>query len=358
MGRVSELGAQPLYDQLRPTDKEKFMQRSPLQVEEFQRIEKSVRFSTEETPDRGNTKELDAFEQAIEPYQKLLEPESPTPNWLQRTFDNVRRAISDRPHRRFRALKTQQDVQEFFYQNSLGEKNHQPFNPAYLVESTGTSRIAKLISFRCPAIALRQAGLWNLNADQLAKQGLVIQDLRNYRRYPEDLPELFGNINSLANAGFSQNNFDAMLWTLDDIAKAYNTDPVQLSAYFGMNLRSLIAAGVAHEELPKYNITMEHIMQDVKPFEILFALKMDPVQLNRLFKFNPAHVYHPTSKEPLLSTLHFDVLHTYANWNDTKLKQIGFTDEQIKELGAVQEMTIETLKAAVTKVVRQKAGRY
>lgn len=333
--RLAELSKGPVYPSLH---KDTYAARSPLQIEEFQRIEDNAK------PE--GTKELEHFESVILPFEQHLAPVFMRKNWLQRCIDDVRTRFSERPHRRFVALRTDRDVQQFFYQNSLGERQQKPFNPQFLVDREA-SRLAKLISYSAPAPVLRQAGLRNLSARQLAEHGLVMQDLRNYHRSPEDLAALFHNLTHLEAAGFSRFNFDSTLWTLADVASAYQQGQEEVANHFVLTVRDLIAAGVPAQDLPKFGARMEHIMQDSHPFEILLALKMDPVQLQQAFGFHPGHILNAETETSVLSSVHFDMLNTFANWNDQNLEQVGFTAKQMRQMKVVPELTTDSILRAV-----------
>jgi hypothetical protein len=335
--RIAELTAGPVYESLHS---DTYKARSPLQVEEFKRIETAV------NPQPQDTRALQAFEAALVPYEDHLAPVQVHYNWLHSLVDSIRTKFKERPHRRFVALRTDKDVQQFFFQNSLGERREQPFNPQFLVDRE-SSRIAKLISYSAPAPVLKQAGLWNLTAKQLAEHGLVVQDLRNYRRPASELPELFDDLVRLEAAGFSRHNFDAVLWSLQDVAAAYYAPLLRVANHFTMTVRDLLAANVAPADLPALNVRMEHIMQDHQPFELLLALRMNPIELQQLFGLHPGHLLHPETQECLLSSLHFDFLHTYAGWNDENLRTVGFTDAQMRKMKVVPELSTDSIMKAI-----------
>jgi hypothetical protein len=241
-------------------------------------------------------------------------------------------------------LRTANDVQEFFQQNSLNAKNPVPFNPNFTIEKN--SRIAKLVAYSSPAHLLKQAGLHNLNAEKLAENGIVLQDLRNYRRYASDLPIFFQTIHHLVAAGFTRFHFDSRLWSLKEVAAAYVLDPVPIAGTFGMTTRDLLAADVKPQDLKKYNVKMTNIMADSKPFELLFALRMTPLQLQKEFGFQPAHLFDGEGN-PRLSSTQVDILHTFCNWTEPELRKMGFNDEQVQTLKIAPQLNLESIKRAV-----------
>jgi hypothetical protein len=337
MDTISHLSSKSMYEDLRQMPKNPF--KREYRPEDFAKPEEvDEPMVVEETP------ELLEFERGIQPFEELLAPVASKKNWLSEKIDTLRRKFRERPRRRFVALRTANDVQEFFQQNSLGTKNVQPFNPGFTIEKN--TRIAKLIAYSSPAHLLKNAGLYNLNSEKLAENGVVLQDLRNYRRYPSDLPTLFEDIHRLHDAGFTRFHFDSCLWTLHDIAKAYGISAPSVAGYFGMTVRDLIAADVKPQELPKFNVKMANIMADPKPFELLFALRMNPIQLQKAFGFQPAHLFNADG-EPLLPSIQIDILHTFANWSDADMRRVGFTNEQLESLCVPPQLNLENIKQAI-----------
>lgn len=335
---IAKLSSQSLYEDLHH-DPAKHHQKSILEREEYERIKANAESGVvEETP------ELEQFEQTIAPFEELLAPAVSKKNWLSEKIDAIRKQWGERPHRRFVALRTANDVQEFFQHNSIATKSPQPFNPNFTIERN--TRIAKLVAYSAPPHLLKQAGLNNLNSEKLAENGVVLQDLRNYRRYPEDLPVFFHSINNLRDAGFTRFHFDSRLWTLHDIAKAYGLDPVAVSGYFGMTVRDLLAADVKPLELAGFGVRMPQIMADNKPFELLFAIRMSPTQLQSNFGFQPSHLFNENN-EAKLATTQIDILHTFANWTDADLRKVGFIDAQLKQLCIAPQLSLESIKRAV-----------
>jgi hypothetical protein len=339
METITNLSSKSLYGELHH-DPKQHIQRSILEREEFARI----KAETEAPVAPAETPELQAFEETIEPYEELLAPVCSKKNWLSKKIDQFRTWRRERPKRRAVSLRTANDVQEFFYQNSMGNKAMTPFNPNFVIEKK--TRIAKLISYSAPPHILQQAGLHNLSAQKLAENGVVMQDLRNYRRYAEDLPVFFQSIHQLVAAGFTRFHFDARLWTLNDIAKAYGLDPLAVAAYFGMTVRDLLAADVKPTELPNFNVKMQNIMADSRPFELLFALRMNPIQLQQAFEFQPQHLFNSEDR-PRLTTEQLDILCTFTDWNHANLAKVGFNIEQLSQLCVPPELSEESILRVV-----------
>lgn len=257
-------------------DAEYYTEKPQSVQEEIRRIEGTI------SSDADRSK-ADEFEEKLSNYDSILLETPPNDNWFRRWVKDTRRKISERPKRRLVTLRNEDDVSAFFHKNNIEPTSKLPFNPSYI--SSQTSELCRFVKFSAPADVLKSAGLHNLNAEQLAQRGLVLHDLRIAQYAPRDLAVCFDTIQTLEAAGFTRDNFDARLWTLKAISKAYNKQRLEIANYFGMGIVQLLAAGVNPKNMVHYGVSCEQIINTDKAFNILLSLRLPLIELRNEYKF-------------------------------------------------------------------------
>lgn len=256
---------------------------------------------------------------------------------LSRMWNDFQLWRQSRPKRRYVEIKTPVQLQKLLHDVRNEDADVLPFSPTYIVEKTG--QLANLLTHFASSELLVRAGLRNLNSDQLAEHGILISNLRTYHRSPAEMAKFFTTFESLLNAGFTKLQFDSRLWTLHSFAKAYKMEPVLMSHMCNMDVRDLLYAGVKPQELPGFGVTAERIQADKNPFEIFFALRLSPRELQEQFGFQPNHLF--VGKRAMMNNIQLCILTHTCDWTISNLRGIGVSEAQFQTLGMRPKLALE-----------------
>jgi hypothetical protein len=91
---------------------------------------------------------------------------------------------------------------------------------------------------------------------------------------------------------------------------------------------------------------MQHIMADAKPFELLFSMRMNPMQLQQAFGLQSAHLFN-ADDDCRLSTEQMDILCTFADWNHAMLSKVGFTKEYLEKMCVAPQLDLESIRRVI-----------
>ena len=251
-----------------------------------------------------------------------------------------------RPRRRYIEIRNRQEAEEFYYRRHVGTEIP-VFNPQARVDKT--SPIGRALAFSQPVRYLQNEGLQGLTAKELLQYNLSMVDFRNYRRTADDLHALWPTLEQLQAAGFKACNFDARLWSLENICRAYKTHPADVCQFFQVGLRDAIAAGTPVDCLSQLGFTSEHIFQDPNCFEVLVALHMTPEQLREHFNLDSAQLSNPDNH---LERVHFTALAVLCNWKSQSLRNIGMSEQDVRALMTDSRETVKSvLRASLHRAV-------
>lgn len=265
--------------------------------------------------DEDTLRDIDDVERKIAPRE---------PPALIRTFKRLASRFHIRPRRKYIEIRNREDAEAFYYRRNVGTEIP-VFNPQARVDKN--SPIGRLLAYSQPVSYLRAEGLFRLDAAQLADLNLSIVDFRNYRRSAQDLHALWPSLEDLKNAGFKACNFDARLWSMEQICTAYNAQPIDVCRTFDCSLRDAIAAGVPNAYLPLLGFSSEHIFADPNCFELLVALRMTPVELREHFNLDPQQL---ANADTGMQRIHFAALTVLCGWYPSHLRSIGMAEESVR----------------------------
>jgi hypothetical protein len=303
------------------------------------------KYSTRPLPEVEQEKEEIAQDDAVQEFTQnmreldnaILKIPIKKPSILSRMWEDFRLWRESRPKRRYVEVKTPMQLQKLLHDVRNENADVLPFTPAYIVEKTG--QLANLLTHFASSEILIRAGLRNLNADQLAEQGILISNLRTYHRTPAEMAKFFTTFERLLNAGFNKLQFDSRLWTLGAFAKAYKMEPVLMGHMCNMEVRDLLYAGVSPLDLPAFGITAERIQTDKNPFEIFYALRLSPEQLQQHFAFQPNHLF--VGKKVLMNNIQLCILTHSCQWTISNLRAIGVDEGQLQVLGMRPKLKLD-----------------
>lgn len=285
---------------------------------------------------------LQEFQRNMSQLDAIIQPNpEKAPTWLGQKLRDFQTWRQAQPRRRYVAIRTAGDLQHLLHDTRHDAASTPPFSPSYMLKNT--SQLAHLVSHFAGVNELIRAGLQGLDSQGLADVGLHIFNLRTYHRSPSDLVEFFTNIEGLCAAGFTKAHFDSRFWSLSEISNAFKQEPVLMAKFFGMGPRDLLFAGVAPTQLRDYNVNAEALITDRSPFELFYALGMEPKDLQEHFNLQPDHLC-PAEGPPLLSQVHLCLLTWKLNWTQTRLLEFGCTQNQLRKLGMLPALKMNINK--------------
>lgn len=286
--------------------------------------------STTDTPPPPPLQQLNEdIQHAIDNLTLAPPVEKPKPSLLSQLLVDFNLWRKTRPRKKYIEIRTESDLVKLLHGIRNENADQLPFSPTFILEKK--TQLSQLISMFAPTDVLIRAGFQNLTAEQLADHGLTISNLRCYQRSPTDMAKLYTTFEHLLATGFNHLHFDSRLWSLESFAAAFKIDPPLMAHMCQLNARDLMYAGVAPENLPRYGITGEHIRDDPHPFELYYAINMNPFQLRTTFKFNISNLFK--NDAPIMNTTQICILWHRCKWNKENLFRIGATKQDLRQLG-------------------------
>jgi hypothetical protein len=288
--------------------------------------------------DKAADDALREFQQNMAELDATIQPKpEKAPSWIGQKLRDFQGWRQSQPRRRYVTIRTAGDLQHLLHDTRLDAASTPPFSPSYLLQNT--SQLTHLVSHFAGTNELVRAGLQGLDAQGLASVGLQIFNLRTYHRTPADLVEFFTNVEGLCAAGFTKVHFDSRFWSLAGISAAFKQEPIFMGKFFGMTPRDLLFAGVEPRQLREHGVTADALFMDRAPFELFYALGMEPAELKEHFGMQPHHLC-PDEGPPLLSQVQLCLLTWKHNWTQPRLLQFGCTQGQLRKLGMLPTVKV------------------
>jgi hypothetical protein len=268
---------------------------------------------------------------AIDNLQPVQPKVDTKPSLLSRLLSDFNIWRKNRPKKRYIEVRTESDLTKLFHGIRNENADQLPFSPTYILDKK--TQLSQLISMFAPTDVLIRAGFRDLNAEQLAEHGLVISNLRCYQRSPADIAKLYTTFEYFLAAGFNRLHFDSRLWTLEAFAAAFKMSPTFMAKLCGLGVRDLLYAGVTPANLPFYDITAKTIRDDPynQPYEIYFAINMNPFELRKLFQFQVSDLFKDGI--PVMNNAQICILLHRCRWTKENLIRVGATKADLIGLG-------------------------
>ena len=316
---------QPVYPDMHTTTKyvQKTYEERITDKEQTNRITGTVEINT--TPELNNFSAELAKADALK--SSVASPKEP--NWVQGLVLGLQSRVGDRTPKTPVMRINDPDFYQKYFNGNYTVRTPMALNPEYT--APGTHLLKRAMSMGQPATMLAASGLSNVNSLQLQNIGLNILDFRILGRSASDMQTMFTSLDKLEEAGFCAKSFDAVKWSLEKIASAYNSTPFDVAEHFKMIPSDFVAAGVTPSELDTFGVKINHLVTDPNFFKILVAAKLTPEQFMQKFDATPRSFFNQ-SGQCILRPQQTEMLRHINGWNEKALVAAGFESTEIKAL--------------------------